>query len=812
MLDHQAQRVIPLTVENLSCGGCAARAEKALAALPHVRSAQVNLTTKTAQVTATPEFDLSAMDAAMRKAGYPVALDPAHTTHWRFAVENLSCGGCASRVEKALNAYPAVIKAEVNLAMKEAYVTAAPDLALSDLIDMMRQAGYPILPETPAAEVQPESGAEDEGHLLKRQLILAALLTLPVFIMEMGGHLIPAFHHWQVATFGEFTTRLVQFALTTLVLFGPGAVFFRLGVPALLRGAPEMNSLVALGATAAWAFSTAVTFAPDLIPEASRFIYFEAAVVIVTLILLGRFLEFRARGQAGAAIRSLMELRPDTATLLQDGAERQVTASELRIGDLIRVKPGEKIATDGIVTEGEALVEESMITGEPVPVTKSVGDSVVGGTMNRAGSAIYRVTATGGQTVLAQIVDMVTKAQMTRLPIQSLINRVAAVFVPVVIAVAFVTTALWWVFGPSPVQAMVIGVSVLIIACPCAMGLATPVSVMAGTGRAAELGVHFREGRALQDLRQADIVAFDKTGTLSTGAPALVACYNAQNEDRLIALAASVERGSEHPFAQAIVAEAEARGLTIAVMQGFQNSIGGGVRAIVEGAEIALGTEAYLAELGVSVPDIPPQGASLIHLAQDGAYAGSLAFRDPAKKDARDTIDALKNMGLKIALLSGDATPAVDALAAELDITEAHARLKPEDKLALVAAWQKAGQRVVFVGDGINDAPVLAQADVGIALGSGTDIAMQAADVALVSGAPWGVVDAMTLSRATLRNIWQNLFWAFGYNVALIPVAAGALALIGGPLLNPMLAAGAMAASSVFVVMNALRLRHVGGH
>ncbi|NBX42694.1 MAG: heavy metal translocating P-type ATPase [Rhodobacteraceae bacterium] len=510
MLDHQAQRVIPLTVENLSCGGCAARAEKALAALPHVRSAQVNLTTKTAQVTATPEFDLAAMNAAMRKAGYPVALDPAHTNHWRFVVENLSCGGSASRAEQALNAYPAVIKADVNLAMKEAYVTVTPDLVLSDLTDMMRQTGYPILPETPAAEVQPESGAEDEGHLLKRQLILAALLTLPVFIMEMGGHLIPEFHHWQVATFGEFTVRLVQFSLTTLVLFGPGAVFFRLGVPSLLCGAPEMNSLVALGSTAAWAFSTVVTFAPGLIPEASRFFYFEAAAVIVTLILLGRFLEFRTRGQAGAAIRSLMELRPDTATLLQDGAERQVAASELRIGDLIRVKPGEKVATDGIVTEGEALVEESMITGEPVPVTKSVGDCVVGGTMNHAGSAIYRVTATGGQTVLAQIVDMVTKAQMTRLPIQSLINRVAAVFVPVVIAVGFVTTALWWVFGPSPVQALVIGVSVLIIACPCAMGLATPVAIWAALAALAQRGLFARGGDAVEALALVDTAVFGR--------------------------------------------------------------------------------------------------------------------------------------------------------------------------------------------------------------------------------------------------------------------------------------------------------------
>ncbi|MCV2877097.1 heavy metal translocating P-type ATPase [Rhodobacteraceae bacterium XHP0102] len=819
MLDLSVPHIVPLIIENLSCGGCAARAEKALNELPFVATAQVNLATKTAQVTVSPDFAFHTMEAAMRKAGYPVAINPQQTRALRFGVENLSCGGCAARAEKALNAYPAVVEAKVNLATKEAFVTTLRDVSVTDLAATMRTAGYPIVEHESDGAAGTALGDDatvstqlrDEQTTLKRQVILAALLTLPVFVMEMGGHILPAFHHWQVATFGHFTLHLVQFILTTIVLFGPGAVFFRLGVPALLRAAPEMNALVALGTMAAWAFSTVVTFAPALIPEASRFVYFEAAAVIVTLILLGRFLETRARGQAGAAIRGLMELRPDTATVLRDGTQQQISAADLRIGDLVRVKPGEKVAIDGIVVEGTALVDESMITGEAVPVAKAAGDTVVGGTLNRDGSAVFRVTATGGQTVLAQIVDMVAKAQMTRLPIQSLINRVAAVFVPVVMGLAVLTTALWWVFGPSPVQAMVIGVSVLIIACPCAMGLATPVSVMAGTGRAAQLGVHFREGHALQSLRKMDLVAFDKTGTLTTGLPSFIGSFNTCDEDQLIALAAAVERGSEHPFAQAIMDEATGRGLLIPQMEGFENTIGAGVRARVEGVEIALGTEGYLAERGVTVPNIPRDGASVIHMAKDGAYLGSLAFRDASKRDAKATIAALGAQGVKVAILSGDEASAVDALADELGVRDRFSQLQPADKLQRVKDWQEQGMRVAFVGDGINDAPVLAQADIGIALGSGTDIAMEAADVVLVSGAPSGVVSAMALSRATMRNIAQNLFWAFGYNVALIPVAAGALALFGGPLLNPMLAAGAMAASSVFVVMNALRLRHVGG-
>jgi Cu+-exporting ATPase len=797
-------------IANLSCGGCAARAQAAMAAIPGVAEARVNFATRRGDILPGPGFDPAAVGRAMEAAGYP-ATPHESAPPLRLEVEHLTCGSCVARAEAALRAWPGVEEAQVNLATRRAEVRVETGVDLAGLQAHMAEAGYPVRPvETEAAA--PSRPREDEAAPYRRAFILSLLLTLPVFVAEMGGHLIPAFHHWLAMTFGETPLRVAQFVLTTAVLAGPGAVFFRLGVPALLRRAPEMNSLVVLGAGAAWAWSTLVTFAPALVPETGRHVYFEAAAVIVTLILLGRWLEARARGHAGAAIAGLMALRPDTALRIgPDGREAEVALDEVRPGDRLRLRPGGRVAVDGVVEDGESHVDEAMLTGEPLPVAKAAGDSVTAGTVNGGGTLVYRATAVGADTVLSRIVAMVEDAQATRLPVQSLIDRVTMIFVPVVLAIALAAGALWLAFGPDPSQALVVTVSVLIIACPCAMGLATPVSILAGTGRAAELGVLFRQGDALQALARVDLVAFDKTGTLTEGRPAVTGLHPADggSAEDLLSLAAAGERSSEHPLARAIVAAAEERGLALPETGGFANTSGAGITTRVGGETLLVGSAAHLQAAGIEVP-APPEGPeTVVHVGQSGRYLGRIALSDPLKADAARAVAALKERGIAVAILSGDAEGPVDAVAARLGVTEARAGLSPEGKRAVLDAWREQGRKVAFVGDGINDAPVLAAADVGIALGSGTDVAMEAADVVLVSGAPSAVVTAREVSRRTLRNIAENLVWAFGYNIALIPVAAGALAVFGGPFLSPMLAAGAMAASSVLVVANALRLKRM---
>ncbi|MEJ6392715.1 heavy metal translocating P-type ATPase [Gymnodinialimonas sp. 2305UL16-5] len=720
----------------------------------------------------------------------------------RFAVGNLSCGGCAARAEGALAAVPGVLRARVNFATRRADVTMS-GADTGQLSAAMDHAGYPISPIAPA---QNDVSDGDDPRALRNAFLLALVLTLPVFLSEMLGHAIPAFHHWLFGTFGQQTIRLGQLILTAAVLIGPGRVFFERGLPALARGAPEMNSLVALGAGTAWLWSALVTLAPDAVPVEGAHVYFEAAAVIVTLILLGRWLEARARGQAGAAIAGLMALTPDTALRLRDGApDEEVALEAIFPGDHLRLRPGDRVPVDGVVVDGASDLDEAMLTGEPIPVAKSPGDPVSAGTMNGAGTLVLRAQAVGADTALGRIVAMVEDAQATRLPVQALINRVTLIFVPVVLVIALLAGAVWFAAGAGD-RAIVALVSVLIIACPCAMGLATPVSILAGTGRAAELGVLFRRGEALQALGKVDLVAFDKTGTLSIGRPELTS-FDGTDTDRVIA--AAVEAGSDHPLAQAILRDAQGRGLTLPNADDFRNHPGGGVTARVGEQDVALGNAAFLRGLGLSVPDHPATSTEVL-LAVGQTYRATFRFSDPAKPEAAAAIARLRDAGKRTAILSGDAQAAVDGLADPIGITDAQGGLSPGDKQAAVAAWQAQGLRVAFVGDGINDAPVLAAADVGVALGTGTDIAMEAADVVLTAGQVTGLPDAVQISRATMANIRQNLVWAFGYNVALIPVAAGLLVPFGGPMLNPMLGAGAMAASSVLVVVNALRLRHVG--
>ena len=655
---------------------------------------------------------------------------------------------------------------------------------------------------------------------MRRAFLIAAALTLPVFVMEMGGHLIPAFHHWQMATFGTFPLHLVQFLLTTAVLAGPGRVFFRLGVPALFKGAPDMNSLVAVGTGAAWGYSVVATFLPGLLPEGVRAVYFEAAAVIVVLILVGRWLEARAKGRTGAAIQALLGLQVRTARVIRGGETAEVDVDALAVGDVILVRPGERIPVDGEVTEGSSNVDESMITGEPVPVQKTAGAAVTGGTVNGTGSLTFKAARVGSDTTLAQIIRMVEEAQGAKLPIQGLVDRVTLWFVPAVMVLAALTVVIWLLVGPDPALtfALVAGVSVLIIACPCAMGLATPTSIMVGTGRAAEMGVLFRKGDALQALSEVDVIALDKTGTVTEGQPSLTDLVTTDgfDRDKVLSLIAAVEAQSEHPIAEAIVRGARAEGIAVPNATGFRSITGYGVAATVEGQEVMVGADRYMSREGIEIAalveteaELAGRGRTALYAAIDGKLAAVIAVADPVKPASQEAIAALHARGFKVAMITGDKRETAEAIARETGIDHVIAGVLPDGKVAALDDLRAGDRMIAFVGDGINDAPALAHADVGIAIGTGTDVAIESADVVLMSGDLRGVVNAVEVSRRTMSNIRQNLVWAFGYNVALIPVAAGVLYPAFGLLLSPVFAAGAMALSSVSVLTNALRLRRI---
>ena len=798
-------------ISGMNCAGCAGRAERALQAMPGQASASVNLASETGLV------DLTSAAAAdirttLRSAGYPAREDTV-----TLDIADMSCASCVARVEQALNTLPGVLEAHVNLATETAQITALRGaIQPQDMVQAVRGAGYTA---TPRAEESDTTAREDADKVTtaRNAFLIAALLTLPVFIGEMGGHLFPPFHHWIHMNIGLATSWTAQFLLTTLVLLWPGRAFFTKGIPLLFRGTPDMNSLVALGASAAWGYSTVSLFAPTLLPAAARNVYFEAAAVIVTLILLGRWLEARAKGRTGAAIRKLVGLQAKSARVERNGTVTEVPVDQIVLGDLLHLRPGERIAVDGTVETGASFIDESMITGEPIPVEKSTGDTVVAGTVNGQGALTYRATGVGSDTMLARIIAMVEQAQGAKLPVQALADRVVLIFVPAVIAIALTALAAWLAFGPEPrlSHALVAAVSVLIIACPCAMGLATPTSIMVGTGRAAELGVLFRRGEALQRLEDVSVVAFDKTGTLTEGRPTLSALVaTTMPETALLRLAAAVESQSEHPIARAIESAALEQGLDLPPVKDF-NAIGGfGVRAAVEGHDILIGADRLMTREGIDIAALADQAATLaskgqtpFYIALDGQLAGLVSVADQVKPSARAAIDRLHAMGKTVAMITGDNAATAKAIATDLGIEHVAAEILPEGKADTVTYLRAAHGPIAFVGDGINDAPALATADAGIAVGSGTDIAIESADVVLLSEDVTGVVNALHISRQTMRNIRQNLFWAFAYNVALIPVAAGLFYPLLGWQLSPMLGAGAMALSSVFVLSNALRLR-----
>ena len=805
-----------LNIEGMSCASCVGRVEQALNALDGVSDVSVNLATEQARFSIEEGGRLQAVAKALDTLGYP-----AQKARVTLNVDSMSCASCVGRVDKALADVPGVVSVSVNLAAETATVvylegTVTP----ADLIAAATNIGYPAeLAEANANQSRIERKAE-EANALRRQVILAAILTVPVFVLEMGSHLVPAFHMAIENSIGSQTSWIIQFFLTSVVLFGPGRHFFTKGIPALLRGAPDMNSLVAVGTGAAWSYSVIATFLPSLLPEGVRAVYFEAAAVIVVLILIGRLLEARAKGRTGAAIQALLGLQVRTARVVRDGETQEVDVDALDVGDLILVRPGERIPVDGNVTDGTSNVDESMITGEPVPVAKAAGAVVTGGTVNGTGSLTFAASRVGGDTTLAQIIRMVEEAQGAKLPIQGLVDRITLWFVPAVMALAALTVLVWVLVGPDPALtlALVAGVSVLIIACPCAMGLATPTSIMVGTGRAAEMGVLFRKGDALQQLSEVDVIALDKTGTVTAGKPTLTDVIVAGDFDRATVLAqiAAVEALSEHPIAEAIVQGAQSEGISVPVAQGFRSITGYGVAAMVDGYEIMVGADRYMARESVDVStlaeiekSLAERGRTALYAAVDGKLAAVIAVSDPVKPTSRSAISALQDRGFQVAMITGDKQETADAIAKETGIDHVIAGVLPDGKVQAVDDLRAGGRKVAFVGDGINDAPALAHSDVGIAIGTGTDVAIESADVVLMSGDLRGVVNAVEVSKRTMSNIRQNLGWAFGYNVALIPIAAGVLYPAFGLLLSPVFAAGAMALSSVSVLTNALRLRRL---
>lgn len=810
----QASRRVRLAIDGLHCASCVRRAETALADAPGVAAASVSLATQSADVVLEPDTDparaLAGAEEAVRRAGYQVPT----VTH-ELAIEGLHCASCVRRTEAALTAVPGVRRASVNLATGRAQVEGAGWLDAATLQGAVAAAGF--TPRAIDRGLEPARRAQSaaaEIRALRRDATIAAALTLPVVVLEMGGDMLPALHDAMAARIGGAgRIEILALVLTTAVLFGPGLRFFTLGVPALLRRAPDMNALVALGAGTAWAFSAVATLAPGLLAGGATHTYFEAAAVIVTLILLGRLLEARARGRTGAAIERLVGLAPRTARVARADGPREVPLSEVAVGDIVEVRPGERVPVDGRVRAGASFVDESMISGEPMPVEKTEGAEVVGGTLNTTGSFTFRAEKVGGATALAQIVRMVEQAQGAKLPVQALVDRVTQVFVPIVLVVALATFLAWLYLAPQDAVALAIvhAVAVLVVACPCAMGLATPVSIMVATGRAAELGILFRKGEALQRLEQVRTIAFDKTGTLTVGRPRLtdLVLVDGWPRERALAMIAAVEARSEHPTARAIVAAAADLPRRDATR--FSARPGLGAVADVEGQSVAIGTAALMDDLGVARGPLGEAAARLaganrtpIYAAVDGRLVGVLAVADAVKETARRAIGELDRAGVSTAMISGDGRAAADAVAREIGIAHVVADVRPDGKVAALEALQ---HPLAFVGDGINDAPALAAAEVGIAIGTGTDVAVESADIVLMAENLDAVALALALSRRTMRNIRQNLVWAFGYNVVLIPLAAGALEPVVGLAFSPMLAAAAMAASSVFVVTNALRLR-----
>jgi Cu+-exporting ATPase len=812
--DLRGTSKLDLPITGMSCASCVSRIEKGLSKIQGIAEVKVNFASEKASIDYDPSQVVSPdLVRAVRDLGYD-----AKSQKSVLAITGMTCASCVNRVQKALNSVPGVIEATVNFATEKATVEYIADqVTAKDLGQAVAAIGYTIMEMDESKDADREKAArEAEFNKLKRKFIAGVILVAPLFLLV----------HWDkfglsgVFALSRQTNFILQLILQTPVQFWVGLQFYKGALAAARHRTSDMNTLIAVGTSAAFLYSVLATFFPGLFAAeglAPR-VYFDTAGAIIVLILLGRLLEARAKGQTSEAIKKLIGLQAKTATVLVDGKQHDIPVEEVLIGDIVVVKPGEKIPVDGVVIEGHSAVDESMVTGESIPVEKTVGHEVVGATLNKTGAFKFKATKVGKDTMLAQIIKMVEEAQGSKPPIARLVDVIAGYFVPAVILAAMVTFIIWFFFGPAPAltYAVLNFVAVMIIACPCALGLATPTSIMVGTGKGAEHGVLIRGGEALETAHKLNAIVLDKTGTITRGEPVVTDILSADGFqiEEILCLAASAEKGSEHPLGEAIVTKAQDRDISLVDPTAFNAIPGHGIEATISGKKLLLGNTRLMKENNIDIEnmaqqsdDLSSEGKTPMWVAVDGIIAGIIAVADTLKENSRTAVAALHHLGLKVVMITGDNKQTADAIAKQTGVDRILADVLPEGKAREVKKLQDEGKIVAMVGDGINDAPALAQADVGIAIGTGTDVAMEASDITLISGDLTGVVTAIALSKATIRNINQNLFWAFAYNTILIPVAAGVLFPFFGILLNPIFAAAAMGLSSVTVVTNALRLR-----